>query len=189
MASQYLGSLNLKEKVVKGDGNCFFRCFAHQYFNLDLEGRIIEETIFKLRAEAVDYWLKRISDSDVRAVFLIKSSESNSSKFIPNEDERILVYLENMRSGIEWADAEIIVALSLIYEVKLEILMSCSGQVFRIGENYTKTIYLVYYNGMHYNTVEPLPSNFQVNSTQVMFMSNLLRKQFILISIFIGFLN
>lgn len=73
-----------------------------------------------------------------------------------DDDDKILAYLRNMREGNEWADEEIIVALSMSYQLHIVILMKNSVYVHEVGEIFERCVYMVYYNNLHYNSVQPL---------------------------------
>lgn len=156
MANEILRLLNLKEKRVKGDGHCFFRCLAHQIYGINSNDEAVSPEIYQFRGEAVSYWLERLDDPYIWSVFLIKSSESSASKNIVDETDRVTAYLCNMKNGDEWADEEVIVALSNIHQIKIVIIMNDGSYIHEVGEEFERNIYVVYYPNVHYNTVEPI---------------------------------
>lgn len=158
MASEFLKTLNLKEKLVTGDGHCLFRCVAHQLFGLAPDDDSIMTRVCHLRSVSVDFWAERLTDQDIWNTFVIKASESVCSKHVHDEVKRVETYLYNMKHGVEWADEEILVALSTVYQIRMVVILKESGEVFPIGEEHSRTIYLVYYPGVHYNSVESVHS-------------------------------
>lgn len=169
MAQQLLRTLGLKEKNIIGDGHCFFRCLVHQIWRIDDNDPDVLPKVFLLRSDAVNFWLPRLSDPEVWDVFLLKSSESLATKYIYDDIDRVTAYLRNLKEGNEWADEEVIEALSSVYSLKITIIFKSTGQNYIVGEQFDRCIYVLYYENLHYNSVEPIVSSLDEMTTQVSF--------------------
>lgn len=129
--SEKLENIGYDIIVVRGDGNCLFRSVAQQ-----LEGN--EEYYQKYREICVDYMI------------------NNKEVFIPflEDSTSIDEYIEKISKDGEWGGNLEIYALSMALEVNFCIYIPdkpCS--VVKNWENPKQNIFLIYYNGKHYNSL------------------------------------
>jgi OTU domain-containing protein 5 len=111
------------------DGNCLFRCVAHQLFG-------DSELHMSVRALCVGYMK---SNQDLFEVFI-------SSNF----DQ----YLEEMKKSTTWGDEVEIAALSQLFKIRIEVYEDISPEPFLINEfPSTTVIRLLYVEKVHYDSI------------------------------------
>lgn len=132
--SEKLENIGYYIVVVRGDGNCLFRSVAEQ-----LDGN--EDDYKKYRETCVDYMI------------------NNKEDFIPflEDSTSIDEYIEKISKDGEWGGNLEIYSLSMALKVNFCIYIPdkpCS--VVKNWENPKKSIFLIYHDGKHYNSLRKL---------------------------------
>lgn len=153
-----LNSLLLKEKIVplNGNGNCFYSCIIHQLWRLDPLHEQFSFLIRKLRFECSTYLRNNLNDPSLWLTLSVFSSEAEVSRSITDVPRRITSYIDSIRDGDQWANEEIFLAIIAIYKVCIVIIRSDTGSQTLYGDSSNRKLYLVYYLGQHYNSVESI---------------------------------
>ena len=96
-----LKKLGLRTKIVKGDGNCYFRAIADQLFG-------DEDLHYIVRFDVVEYMRKNQGDYE---------------PFIVGDQDPLTVYLRELAKDGTWAGDYELNALCLAYQINLRVLV------------------------------------------------------------------
>lgn len=149
-----LNSLRLKEKVIPPDGNCFYSCIVHQLWGLDPSASQFLHFVNRLRFESSNYLELNLTEPLTWHSLCLRSSEAVVSRGITDNNLRIRTYLNNIKFGSEWANEDVMVAITVIYNISIVIIRNDTGDQFCIGNPDFRKVYVVYYPFQHYNSVE-----------------------------------